>query len=111
MLNRWALIVRPAQPYIDWATSLDDSRVAPDPNDEQTVYLIQDCDDEEDAWHDLRQTFATIFENELYGWHTDEELWPRDRTFEMFKRWFKFEFHSIVIDIGFEGIEDDDIVG
>jgi len=29
MLNRAALIVRPAKPYVDWALGLDDSGLAP----------------------------------------------------------------------------------
>ena len=37
MLNRGALIVRPAQPYLDWAASLDDSGILPDPDGEVTV--------------------------------------------------------------------------
>ena len=46
MLNRAALIVRPAQPFLDWAKSLDDSGVAPDVAGEQTVYLIPAFEDE-----------------------------------------------------------------
>ena len=37
MLNRAVLIVRPKQPYIDWAAGLDDSGLVPDPEGEQTV--------------------------------------------------------------------------
>ena len=40
MLNRGVVIVRPKQPYLDWAAGLDDSGIVPDPNGEQTVYLI-----------------------------------------------------------------------
>ena len=50
MLNRAVLIVRPKQPYIDWATGLDDSGVVPSPEDEQTVYLIPTYEDEDEAW-------------------------------------------------------------
>jgi len=38
MLNRAVVIVRPKQPYLDWALSLDDSGLVPDPGNEQTVY-------------------------------------------------------------------------
>ena len=37
MLNRGVVIVRPKQPYLDWAAGLDDSGIVPDPNGEQTV--------------------------------------------------------------------------
>jgi hypothetical protein len=41
MLNRGVVIVRPKQPYRDWAAGLGDSGLVPDPNAEQTVYLIK----------------------------------------------------------------------
>ncbi len=35
----------------------------------------------------------------LAGWVTDEALWPRDRTFEMFREWFEVQLSSIVQDL------------
>jgi hypothetical protein len=58
---------------------LDDSGIVPDPNDEQTVYLIPSYGDEEEAWEILERAHPAIFENELYGWHTDEAV-VRDRA-------------------------------
>src|SRR5712691_8078877 len=49
MLNRGVVIVRPKQPYLDWAAGLDDSGIVPDPNDEQTVYLIPSYGDDEEG--------------------------------------------------------------
>jgi hypothetical protein len=40
MLNRAALIVRPKQPYLDWAAGLDDSGLKPDPDDDQRPYTL-----------------------------------------------------------------------
>ena len=40
MINRAALMVTPAQPFIDWAAGLDDSGILPDPDGEKTIYLI-----------------------------------------------------------------------
>jgi hypothetical protein len=53
MINRGVVIVRPKQPYLDWAAGLDDSGVVPDPNEEQTVYLLPSYDDEAEAWEIL----------------------------------------------------------
>jgi hypothetical protein len=51
-----------------------------------------------------------IFENELYGWHTDEAAWPRGRDFAMFKDWFEIEPHSVVEDLcDVEIVEDDEV--
>jgi len=108
MLNRGVVIVRPAQPFLDWAASLDDSGMAPDPDDEQTVYLIPGYEDEDEAWEILEDFYAEIFERELFGWHTDEEAWPQDRDLEMFKRWFQIELHSVVEDLCDYAIEEED---
>ena len=109
MLNRGAVIVRPKQPYLDWAAGLDDSAIVPDPQSEQTVYLIPSYEDEAEAWRILERVYPAIFENELFGWHTDEAAWPRGRDFAMFKAWFAVECHSIVEDLcDFEILEEDD---
>ena len=108
MLNRGALIVRPKQPYLDWAASLDDSGVVPDPEDEQTVYLIPEFDDDDEASEILEDIYAEVFERELHGWHTDEAAWPQNRTFAMFKEWFDVELHSVVEDLCAYETEDDE---
>lgn len=108
MLNRGVVIVRPDQPYFDWAAGLDDSGIVPDPNDEQTVYLIPSYEDDDEAWGILEEIYSEIFENELYGWHTDERAWPKDRDFEMFKQWFRIELHSVVEDLCDYEISDDE---
>jgi hypothetical protein len=108
MLNRGVVIVRPKQPYLDWAAGLDDSGIVPDPNGEQTVYLIPSYEDDDEAWEVLQNVHTAIFENELHGWHTDETAWPRRRNFAMFKAWFEVELHSVVEDLCDSEIVDED---
>jgi hypothetical protein len=108
MLNRGALIVRPKQPYLDWAAGLDDSGVIPDPNDEQTVYLIPEFESDDEAWDILEDIYAEIFEHELEGWHTNESAWPSNRNFAMFKKWFDIELHSVIEDLCAFAITDDE---
>ncbi len=110
MLNRGVVIVRPRQPYLDWAVGVNDSEVVPEPtNDEPTVYLVPSHGDEAEAWDILATFYPAIFENELYGWHTDEAAWPRGRDFAMFKRWFEIELYSVVEDLcDFEIVDEDD---
>lgn len=108
MINRGSLVVRPKQPYLDWALQLDDSGIAPDPDDERTIYLIPTYEDDVEAMEILAKCFDIIFEQELAVWHTDERAWPKNRTFAMFRDWFSFEFHSVVEDLcGYEIVEDD----
>ena len=108
MLNRGVLIVRPKQPYLDWAAGLDDSGVVPSVEDEQTVYLIPSFEDDDEAESILKTIYEEIFERELDGWHTNESAWPKKRTFAMFKQWFHIELHSVVEDLcAYEIIDDD----
>jgi len=111
VLNRGVVIVRPKQPYLDWAAGLDDSGLVPDPTGEQTVYLIPSYEDDGEAWTVLESVYPMIFEHELAGWDTDETTWPQGRDFAMFRDWFAVEFHSVVEDLcDFEIVEDDDEV-
>ena len=108
MLNRGALIVRPKQPYLDWAATLDDSGVVPDVTGEQTVYLIPSFEDDDEAERILKKVYAEVFERELDGWHTDEKAWPQNRTLAMFKKWFQVELHSVVEDLCGYALADDE---
>jgi len=108
MLNRGVLIVRPKQPYLDWATALDDSGILPDPSGEQTVYLVPEFEDDDEAQAVLTTVYSEVFERELLGWHTDEAAWPRQRDFKTFKSWFSIELHSVVEDLCADHLVDDD---
>ena len=111
MLNRAALIVRPAQPFLDWAANLDDSGLVPTEDDEKTIYLVPQFENEAEARQVLQEVFAAVFESELYSWHTDEDDWPQKRTLALFREWFKIEMHSVVHDLCAYPIEDDEAEG
>ena len=111
MLNRAVLIVRPAQPFLDWASRLDDSGLLPDVDGEQTVYLIPEFETESEQRQVLQEVFTEVFENELHGWHTDETAWPQRRTLTMFRKWFEIEMHSVIEDLCAYPIEDDEGAG
>jgi hypothetical protein len=109
MINRSVLIVRPKQPFLNWAEGLDDSGLLPDVGGEQTVYLIPEFDGNEDAQAIIEKVYLEVFENELWGWHTDESAWPANRDFETFREWFTIELHSVVEDLcDYEIIDGDD---
>ena len=108
MINRAVLIVRPKQPFLDWAGGLDDSGLLPDVEGE-SVYLIPEFDGPDDADFIIEQVYLEVFENELYGWHTDESAWPENRDLETFRDWFTIELHSVVEDLcDYEIVDDDD---
>ena len=108
MLNRAALIVIPAAPFLAWAKSLDDSGALPNPAGEQTVYLVPEFGTDPEGEDVLRLVYAGVFARELHGWHTIEADWPKDRSFAAFKKWFHVELHSVVEDICADPLEDHD---
>jgi len=111
MLNRSAVVIRPAQPFIDWVAAHSGPEALPSAEGEQTVYLIPEYEDDVDALDLLAQGFDVIFEMELHSWYTDESVWPKHRSFAMFREWFIIEFHSVVEDLCGFPLEDDSLEG
>ena len=71
-INRSAVVVMLAQPFLDWMHQIDPTSselTLVDVREEPTIYLTPDCDDE--AHKRLREVCREIFENELEGWYTD----------------------------------------
>jgi hypothetical protein len=90
---------------VNWINEADphpdsDSLTLAEVNEERTVYLISDEDAESksrvERW--IRKNYERLFEEELEGWYTDPDLWPKDRTFKMFKEWFEIECHTVLVD-------------
>ena len=109
MINRGVVMLRPAAPFLEWAKSLDDSGLAPDPNDERTVYLVPEWEDDAGKERVLRAVFTELFEQELFGWHTDEADWPQMRGLREFRKWFDIEMHSMVVDVCGDALFDDEV--
>lgn len=101
-LNRSAIIVKPKQPFLDWLHATDPTSrelTLPDLAREPTVYLLPECDTEEDVREILAELCEEIFAEQLAGWFNDETTWPQDRSLEIFCRWFDFQHHSMLIDL------------
>ena len=103
LLNRIAVTVIPRQPYADWANSIDDDWPKydlTDPDNEYTVYLIDDTGDTLAARRGVQRHCAYIFEHELAAWCGDEDRWPSKRNWRTFKQWFDVQINSMVVDLG-----------
>ncbi len=116
MINRNALMLRYNDPAVRWINEADptpdgDEITAADVNEERTVYLIDNCVGEDarslERW--LRKNYDELFERELDGWYTDPNLWPQDRSLELFRAWFDVELHTVLIDLGAGDLCDDEI--
>lgn len=110
MLNRSAITVKAKQPFIDWILSLPESEhiTQHDIDDDRTVYLLPDITSGDNREELIQDFYQRIFEEQLSDWHTDEESWPANRDVKMFKEWFELEFHSIVLDLDCDSLEDDE---
>ena len=72
MINRSAIVVKPAQPFLDWLhrvdptsahLTLDDLRLDP------TIYLLPECEGKEEGIEYVREVCTEIFEEQLDGWY------------------------------------------
>lgn len=97
-INRNAIVVKPKKPFFDWLNHLfpeDPMHEKPETN----IYLIKEKNSNEEIERWISRNFDQLFQNELNDWHTDERAWPQKRTYKLFKEWFDFEIHSMVLDL------------
>jgi hypothetical protein len=94
IVNRNAIILKPKKPFIDWVNKVDqDEEIF---MFETKIYLV---DEEEDPEVWLEDNFYDLFEKELEGGTIDEDLWPQNISFKLFKKWFKVDFSIMVYDM------------
>jgi hypothetical protein len=92
-LNRNILVVRPGEPFIEWVRSTDDGgAVTPEfVRNSTNAFLLPEFDDEEEALDWIRESCEVVFELMLSDWIITPDLWPEDRGWPVFQRWFSFE--------------------
>ena len=110
MLNRVAVIVKPKKPFFDWLQALPDPcDVTPEEaDDDSTVYLFPEYEDDKERLKLLKKFYVLIFEQELSGWWIVESDWPNERSYTIFTEWFDVQFHSVVHDLVDAPLFDDD---
>jgi len=101
LINRNAILIGYKRPFLDWI-----KRVDPNPEElegyeqeENSVYLLPEFGNDNEMWGILKDRYDDIFLNEVSSWYKDKNLWPKDRTFEMFKKWFNVNAHTMIYDI------------
>jgi hypothetical protein len=116
--NRTAITVKVTQAFIDWFNTVDPSKNHKDyepmilqDDDEGIVYLVPNWDMNEERDEILQYYYQGIFEMELSGWFTHQTLWPspKERTFELFQKWFQVTHSSMIIDLLDEEIEREEL--
>lgn len=105
MLNRSAVTVTLTQAFVDWINSLDENSEAltlADINEEATVYLIPEIEDEDQLDEMLQEYGLNILENELKSWEEDESLWPGEPDQAMFERFIRLAPAVMVFDLDYQ---------
>ena len=111
-INRSALAVKPAQPFLDWLHRVDPTSVHLTLDDlrlEATIYLLPEWDTEEEALQHLAEVRNEIFEEQLNGWYRVPSVWPNTRDLKAFLLWFDCSFHSMIVDVCDERLRREDI--
>ena len=103
LINKAAITLIPKEPFIKWVQSTDSKAAEISDEDilsNSQVYLVDASEDGDDPEKLIKRNFKVIFEEELAGWYTDEEAWPKKMDLRVFKQWFHVKVHEIVVDIG-----------
>ena len=95
-INRFAIVIKPLQPFVEWYHSLYPDEENPEFN-ESNIYLVNDEIDDLELW--LKKKFDKFFMLELEDWHPNKKEWPQKRNYKMFKQWFQAETTTMIYDI------------
>ena len=114
LVNRTAVSITGAQPYIDWTqtTDADSNRgmvtvVRARPYG--SAFLLPEFDLEEDLYEWVEENAAWLFEFQLSAWSEDEATWPARRDLKTFHEWFRIDIHSVVVDVADDDIEGEEL--
>jgi hypothetical protein len=97
-LRRSAIVIKPAQPFLDWLQKHDPEMIIYDDMQQGDIYLLPDLETIEQIEKWLKKNFDELFAEQLFNWYVDETMWPENRTFKMFKEWFQYSLHTMVFD-------------
>ena len=76
---------------------------------EPTIYLVPDCDSQDQAIAYLGESVRDIFEQHLDGWYRVPAGWPEKRDLTAFQCWFEFSFHSMIVDLCDDVLEHEEL--
>jgi len=97
-IDRYAIIIKPLQPFIDWNNAIyPDEKINTSNFEESNIYLVDENIKNLEAW--LKKKYDRFFTIELYDWHTNKKDWPQNRNYKMFKEWFQVEISKSIYDL------------
>ena len=114
VINRIAIAITGAEPYVKWTRQTDASadrgaltvaRARPF----GTVCLLPELELEEDVQEWVEDNASWLFEFQLAAWTDDQASWPAERDLQTFRAWFRVDIDSIVVDVGDDDIEGEEL--
>jgi hypothetical protein len=114
VINRTAISITGAQPYIDWtrqtdAASARGTLTVPRAKPYGTGVLLPEFELEEDVQEWVEENASWLFEFQLAAWTDDEASWPVARDLKAFREWFRVDILSVVVDVGDDEIEGEEL--
>ncbi|WP_028304689.1 hypothetical protein [Oceanospirillum maris] len=104
MLNRSAMTVKLTQEFVDWINNLEEGSeplTLADVNEEATVYLVPEIEDEDQLKEMVEEYWLNILENELKSWEEDESFWP-ELNVAQFERFIELSPAVMVFDLDYQ---------
>jgi len=114
VVNRTAVSIVGARPYVQWTGQHDAdadkgmltvARARP----YGTAFLLPEFELEADVQEWIEENALWIFEFQLSAWTADESIWPQARDIKAFREWFRIDIHNVVVDVGEDDIEGEEL--
>ena len=114
VINRTAITIVGAQPYVAWARATDaDSNkgmlTVVRAKAYGSAFLLPEFELEEDLQEWVEENANWLFEFQLAAWTEDEATWPATRDVRTFREWFRIDVHSVVVDVADDEIEGEEL--
>ena len=115
VVNRTAVTITGAQPFVDWMRDTDadfnaGAITVPRAKAYGSAFLLPEFDLEEDLQEWVEDNVAWLFDFQLSAWTENEETWPEHRDLKTFREWFRIDIHSVVVDVADDDIEGDGVI-
>ena len=114
LINRTAVTVIGARPYLDWTRQKDadvnrGALTVAHARTYGSAFLLPELELEEDVQEWIEENVSWLFEFQLAAWTDDETQWPETRDLKTFREWFRVDIHSAVVDIAEDDIEGEEL--
>ena len=114
VINRTAVTLIGAKPYLDWTLQKDaafqaDTLRVVRARTFGSAFLLPEFELEEDVLEWVEENAGWLFEFQLAAWTEDESAWPVTRDLKTFREWFRVDIHNVVVDVADDEIEGEEL--